>query len=131
SQTLHAICESAERQWENVRAMVLLSEGERHEIAAAPRLSANFVLSLDALLTSERALPGDGESVTIDITTDPRWKPLHEAAARESVQACNHIPIVAGNSKQIGVLALFHEKCLAFDDHSAKAMQSLASLCGL
>src|SRR5581483_1274032 len=30
-----------------------------------------------------------------------------------------------------GVLALFHEKCLAFDDHSAKAMQSLASLCGL
>jgi PAS domain S-box-containing protein len=133
--TLEALCRAAERQWEQARGMVLLKDGTRHQIAAAPRLSAGFVLGIDTLLTSDSA----GESSAFnqqaafvpDITADPRWAPLHRVADEEGVLSCNQIPIVSGNGKSLGSMVLFYDKCIITDDHDAMAMQSLAGLCGL
>jgi diguanylate cyclase (GGDEF)-like protein/PAS domain S-box-containing protein len=135
SQTLQAICKAAERQWENVRGMVVLNEGSRREIAAAPKLSAGFVLGIDSILNESTpnpsALLGDQPVFVSDITADRRLAALHAPAAEEGIQACNSIPILAGTGKPLGYLVLFHDKCLAFDDNSLRAVQSLASLCGL
>jgi diguanylate cyclase (GGDEF)-like protein/PAS domain S-box-containing protein len=135
SQTLQAICRAAERQWEDVRGLVVLNDGPRREVAAAPRLSAAFVLGIDSLLNQPAAnatpLLGEQPAYVSDITTDLRLTALHAPANQEGIVACNSIPILAGSGKPLGILVLFHEKCLPFDDDSLRAVQSLASLCGL
>ncbi len=135
AQTLQAICNAAERQWENVRAVVVLNDGARREIVAAPRLSAGFVLGIDSILNQapgdQPAFLGDEPRFVAEITADARLAALHAPANDEGINACNTLPIVAGTGKQLGSMIFFHEKCLAFEDHSIKAVQSLASLCGL
>jgi diguanylate cyclase (GGDEF)-like protein/PAS domain S-box-containing protein len=134
-QTLETLCRAAERQWEYVRGMVLLKDATRRQVVAAPRLSAGFVLGIDSLLTS--AAPGDtsalGSSAGFvpDITTDPHWAPLHKLAGNEGLLACNQVPILSGGGTSLGSLILFYDKCVNTDEHDAKAMQSLAGLCGL
>jgi diguanylate cyclase (GGDEF)-like protein len=115
--------------------MVLLNDGTRRQIAAAPRLSAGFVLGIDTVLASEHpgyqtAFCASG-AIVPDISSDPRWTPLHQAAADEGILACNQVPIVAGNGNALGTLVLFYDKCVEAEEHHSKAVHSLAGLCGL
>ena len=133
--TLEALCRAAERQWEQVRAMVLLNDGTHQVVAAAPKLSAGFVLRIDNLLGSnpsgDPSTFGTTAAFVPDISADPRWVELHQPASDEGVLACNQVPIVAGSGKPLGSLVLFFEKCVSVDEHDFKAMQSLSGLCGM
>ncbi len=134
-QTLEALCVAAERQWQQVRGMVLINDKGGHEVAAAPQLSAGFVLGVDALLhahaRTETVMFDASTSFVPDMITDSRWASLQKACVDEGVRACNHVQIVAGNGLVLGTLVLFNEKCFLFEEQDLNAMQSLASLCGL
>jgi diguanylate cyclase (GGDEF)-like protein/PAS domain S-box-containing protein len=136
TQTLQAVCSAAERQCPHVRAMVLLCDGNRRQIGAAPQLSPGFVLALDEMLglvnDSQQNGPFDGSAAFVpDITVDSRWSSIIDAAATEDLLAYHSLPITAGHGKLLGELVLLQSISTPLDENNLASMQSLAGLAGL
>ena len=98
TQTLQAICHAAERQCPGVRGMILVHEEARRQIGAAPEFSPAFVLAMDEMLNLGINVQPDGpfcgsSGFVPDITADPRWVDVRDAAMSEGLLACHTIPI--------------------------------------
>jgi diguanylate cyclase (GGDEF)-like protein/PAS domain S-box-containing protein len=136
TQTLQAICQAAERQCPQLRGMVLLRDGVRRQIGAAPKFSTPFVLALDEMLNLEDHLAKDdlfnnGSGFVPDLPADSRWSGMRAAVESEGLLACNILPITAGHDKRVGEFVLFTDRCAELDAESQTATEILAGLAGM
>ena len=156
--TLAAVCDAVGRQWDAARAAVVRydvgqarartetpagpppPDGPRWWTAAAPRLSAAFVLALDAALadpTGPFAPDADAvptEVAVADVSADPRWSTLAAAAAAEGVVACRSVPILGGGGVLLGRLVVLlgtGPADASADEPFRRATNSLAGLAAL
>jgi diguanylate cyclase (GGDEF)-like protein/PAS domain S-box-containing protein len=136
TKTLQAVCHAAERQFSQVRGVVLLYDGVRRQIGAAPQFDTPFVLALDEMMNLEDHEDKDhlftsGKEFIPDLRIDPRWTAIRGALETEGLLACNVLPITSGHGKRIGEFVLFENQCSVLDQAAQRSMESLAGLAGM
>ena len=114
-QTLAQVIAALERRCPEVMASVLLIEGNRLRLAAAPSLPDGYNRAMDRVpigegFGSSGTAVHRGESVIVaDIQTDPLWVNYREIAARYGLRACWSIPIASpSTAKVLGTFTIYH-----------------------
>ncbi len=107
---------SMERLAPGTKASVLLAEGNRLWLGAAPSLPCAYNRVVDGMpigegLGSCGTSAHRGELVAVeDIQTDPLWKNYRDIARRHGLAACWSAPIVGRSRRVLGTFAVYYEE---------------------
>ena len=140
SETLEAMVHIVEAKTDGLRCSILLVDPE-HEyvtVGAGPSLPANYNAAVEGL----RIGPAVGSCGTAsywnvpivveDISQDPLWKELREAAAIAGVSSCWSVPITATSDGEVlGAMALYDAKPNAPTQHQMDVLEIAARMVGL
>ena len=140
SETLEAMVHIVEAKTEGLRCSILLVDPE-HEyvtVGAGPSLPANYNAAVEGLRI-EPAVGSCGTAsywnvpiVVEDISQDPLWKELREAAAIAGVSSCWSVPITATSDGEVlGAMALYDAKPNAPTQHQMDVLEIAARMVGL
>lgn len=111
---LEAICRMVEEQEPQMRTSVLHVRGGRLYHGAAPSLPAEYCTAVDGLEIGPAAgscgtAAYTGQRVIAeDTSTDPRWAPAREPAARYELRACWSEPVLDSRGVVVGTFAMYH-----------------------
>jgi signal transduction histidine kinase len=113
---LENVVRSIESRVPDMLASVLLVQGDRLRLGAAPSLPDGYNRAADDHPIGE----GFGSCGTAahrrqlvvveDIATDPLWKNYREIASRYQLGACWSMPVLNAGDEVVGTFALYHER---------------------
>ena len=140
SETLEAMVHIVEAKTDGLRCSILLVDPE-HEyvtVGAGPSLPADYNAAVEGL----RIGPAVGSCGTAsywnvpivveDISQDPLWKDLREAAAIAGVMSCWSVPITGTSGGDVlGAMALYDTKPNAPTQHEMDVLEIAARMVGL
>jgi diguanylate cyclase (GGDEF)-like protein/PAS domain S-box-containing protein len=129
-QILTQLVNMIERQYPEMIAAISLLRDDRLYMTAAPALPEAVRLGLSGMRTGPTAGSCGaaaywGEPVyACDIATDPLWDEHKDLALAHQLAACWSAPILAGNGKPLGTLAVFRRKPSRPDHAQAALLQT-------
>jgi PAS domain S-box-containing protein len=134
---LDSVCRTVEVQGEELQAAVLLVEGERLRVAAAPSLPGEFLKALERVVVGPAggccgvAVHRRQAVVVEDLADDPRWTADRALALRHGVRACWAMPVLAADGSALAVVAAYHRSPRRPDDDDRRLIERAVRLAGI
>ncbi len=137
-EVLEEITRLAESQHADIQASVLLLEGARLTVGAAPNLPKTYIDLVDGL----EIMP-DSDScwttavyrrermIVEDIHTDPTWTGCCELGSQFGFRSCWSEPIIASTDTVLGAFALYHAEPKMPDEHEIYLIEAMAHIAGI
>ena len=133
---LDATCDFVETSYSGKRCsvMTLDDDGHRLYVAAAPRLSAEFMAAVDGFeVGPEAGSCGTAvwrkQFVVVDnIDTDPLWSGLQPLAIRHGIKSCWSMPIIGENDTVLGTFAVYRHETGSPEPHEIEMIEAAAGL---
>jgi PAS domain S-box-containing protein len=131
---LSALVEAIERQAPGMLGSVLLLEGERLRLGAAPSLPETYNQAIEGVLIgpdvgSCGSAAYRGEPVVVeDIESDPRWRDYRALASAHGLRACWSVPIRARDGRVLGTFALYYRRPARPEARSWGLIEAFANL---
>ncbi|MBU3021651.1 EAL domain-containing protein [Aestuariibacter sp. A3R04] len=111
---LHNIVDAVEHEYSNMFCSILLLEGNRLRLGAAPSLPQFYNDAIDGVVVG----PGVGScgntaysnalTIVEDITTHPYWEAWSDIAAQAKLGSCWSQPIRGASGEALGTFAIYH-----------------------
>src|SRR5262249_54623987 len=134
---LEHLVSTAEKVAPAMASSVLLVEGERLRVGAAPTLPADYNRLVDGIPIGEgygtcgTAAKRGRTVITKDIETDPYWKNYRDLARRYRLAACWSTPICDRAGTVLGTLALYYREPRQPEPEDIELIEELAALAAL
>ncbi len=116
---------------------ILLLEGTRMHVAAAPSLPADYNAAIEGVEIGPKAgscgtAAYTGRTVIVrDIATDPLWEDYRSAALPHGLRACWSVPIRAASGEILGTFAVYYREPRAPEPQELALVERAAALAGI
>ncbi|MGI9259688.1 MAG: ATP-binding protein [Gammaproteobacteria bacterium] len=139
AQTLDAMARIVEAQNPGMLCSILLVDAEHTKVSvgAGPSLPQAYNDAVEGLQIGP-AVGSCGSSafwnvpvIVNDISTDPLWRNLRDAAAIAGVSACWSHPVTSTNGEVLGAMALYNRKPLVPTEEQLRSLEIAARMVGL
>ena len=133
-QVLERLVLATERLAPGMIGSILLRDGARARLGAAPHLPADYWRALDGLpigpgVGSCGTAMHRGEPVIVrDVATDPLWKDYRDLALPHGLRACWSTPIFSRSGSVLGAFALYYREPRAPGGRELRAVHAAAQL---
>lgn len=135
---LEAVCRWLEELLDGGLCSVLLLEGNRLRLGAAPSLPEAYNQMIDGLEIGPRvgscgAAAFSGRPVVAaDIAVHPFWEPYREVVPRFGLRACWSVPIIEASSGSVlGTFAIYHRQPREPSEADLQLLEDASRLAGL
>jgi PAS domain S-box-containing protein len=134
---LQAVCRAVESQGEETQSAVLLVDGERLRLGAAPSLPGGLAAALDgAAIDPDAGSCGAAASrrqavVVDDLAREPRWPAERALALRHGLRACWVHPVQDAGGGVLAVFAAFSRHARRPDADDRRLIERAARLAGI
>jgi PAS domain S-box-containing protein len=114
SEVLDSLVRGMEVQLDGSSCSVLLLEGNRFHLGAAPSLPAAYNMAIEGLAIGPSvgscgtAAYRNERVVVEDIATDPLWESFRDLALSHGLRACWSLPIRSGTGDVLGTFAIYY-----------------------
>ncbi len=137
-EVLEEIVQLAESQHADIRASILLLEGTRLRIGAAPNLPELFHEHLEGLEIGPEAgscwtaaIYRRERVIVEDINADPLAVDCRELGPQLGYRSCWSEPIMASTDSVLGTFTLYHAEPKAPDEHEVYLIEAMAHIAGI
>ncbi|MGV7207924.1 CHASE domain-containing protein [Oxalobacteraceae bacterium A2-2] len=134
---LEAVVRGVEAGQHGSMCSILLRDGERLRVAAAPSLPDFYSEALEGAVLgvghgscAEAALTGR-RVIVEDIASDPRWQPYLALTSRAGLASCWSEPILGAGGQVLGTFAIYHRHALRPQADDLALIGDAAHLAGI
>ncbi|MEO8139840.1 MAG: ATP-binding protein, partial [Gemmatimonadota bacterium] len=137
SEVLHTLVKGMEAQVPGGLCSVLLLEGSRIRLGAAPSLPAAYNAALEgveigpAVGSCGTAAFRNERVIVTDIATDPLWADYRALALSHGLRACWSVPIRAGSGDILGTFAVYYREVRAPSDEELGLVDRASALASI
>ena len=135
--TLETITQLVEREFRDMICTVLLLDGTRIRIAAAPSMPPAFNRAIEGVEIG----PAAGSCGTAawrkelvvcsDIATDPLWEPWRAIALEHQLRACWSMPVLTRAGTVLGTFAMYYREPRQPNELELELIRVAASFAGI
>jgi PAS domain S-box-containing protein len=134
---LEAVCRVVETQGEGMLSSVLLVEGDRLRLGAAPSLPRACAEAVDGMVIGpETGICGSAafrrEPVVVDdLADDPRWARDRALALRHGLRACWSVPVLDAAGSVLAVFVTYYRRPRRPGEDDRRLIERAARLAGI
>ncbi len=137
SEVLDALARGMEVQLDGALCSVLLLEGTRFHLAAAPSLPAAYNMAIEGLAIGPAvgscgtAAYRNERVIVEDIANDPLWASFRDLALSHGLRACWSMPIRSGSGDVLGTFAVYYRAPRAPSEAELAMAERASALAGI